>query len=67
MKRVFTMNRILIINTCEQCHFWESELYTISGSIKCVERGYCFKLKRSVGTKIPDDCPLEVTGNEVTR
>lgn len=57
------MNKIIIINTCEDCPFFDNEYYSYNERCTQLERvieqinnHYC----------IPEDCPLETTDEKVT-
>ena len=55
------MNRIVIIDKCEDCPFVEFEYPDLSGDCTCA------KLKIKIYLKtIPEDCPLKAAMDEVT-
>ena len=67
MKKKVTDYRYLVIDSCENCYFFDDEYYDYNAvctkldrKIKMVE---CYKKLRGVYwyTAIPDDCPLRKT------
>lgn len=58
------MNRVLIIDSCSDCPFFDNEYYNYSRE--------CIKLDRKIEGEdekypIHEDCPLKKTSEEITK
>lgn len=57
------MNRVLIIDDCDECKYFDNEYYTYLQECTILDR-------KIPGVEyihaIPDDCPLQKTGEDAT-
>ena len=60
------MNRVVVIDSCSDCPFFDNEYYTYNAECDKLGRGIPVGEEDWSVYPIPDDCPLPATDEEAT-